>query len=66
MLKNTTNLPDSEFFGTVIAAAKKQLDYHIGVVQEYKKIDLYIAEVNLNEAERHLKRLQEAVKACGK
>jgi hypothetical protein len=65
-MTNNTNLPDKEFYDLVIRTAKKQINYHLGVVRDYKKIDLYIAEVNLNEAERHFKRLQEACAACGK
>ena len=55
---------DCEYYDTMAKAIRKQIEYHIEVAREYKTIDLYIAEVHVNEAQKGLDELEELYSDC--
>ena len=65
-MTNLTNITDCEYYDMLIKAVKKEIEYHIGVAREYKTIDTYIAEVNINAAEKELNKLEKLYAECGK
>jgi hypothetical protein len=54
---------NGEFYDNLIIALKNSIEYHLRVVRDYKKIDLFIVEANLSEAEKDVKKLEEIYSA---